>query len=124
VLDVPSAWRPQLVRVAPEVVRLDGRVRIELDMHGTLESVNVDSVSVPAGDGSLLVAPTGSPLLLTLDDGGLETLAVGAHALSVRVSGLISPRGVVRVADASAPAVDAPAALTHDPANDLVLRRG
>ena len=58
---------------------------------------------MPAGDDSLVVGPGGSPLLLTLDDGGLEALAPGTHPLTVRAAGLVSRRGVLRVAAAAAP---------------------
>ena len=120
-LDVRAGTRPLIVRVTPEAVRQGGRIRIDVYQLGTPESVSVDAVEVPAGDASLVVAPGGTPLLLTLDDGGLEALAPGTHALTIGASGFVSRRGVLRVAAAAAPTVDAPAALQHDPANDLVL---
>jgi hypothetical protein len=120
-LDVRAGTRPLIVRVTPEAVRAGGRVRIDVIQTGAAEAVAVDGIEVPVGDPSLTVAASGAPLLLTLDDGGLEALAPGAHPLTVRASGLVSRRGVLRVAQGSAPAVDAPAALRHDAGDDLVL---
>jgi hypothetical protein len=119
-LEVRAGTRPLIMRVTPEAVRAGGRVRIDA-LHTGPESVAVDGVQVPVGDASLIVAPSGTPLLLTLDDGGLEELGAGAHPLTVRASGLISRRGTLRIAPAAMPTVDAPAALEHDPADDLVL---
>ena len=120
-LDVRAGTRPLILRVTPEVVRQGGRVRIDALQLGTPESVAVAGVDVPVADASLVVGPGGSPLLLTLDDGGLEALAPGAQPLTVRASGLVSRRGTLRIAAAAAPAVDAPAELLHDPATNLVL---
>lgn len=120
-LDVRAGMRPLIVRVTPEAIRQGGRIRIDAVLPGTAEGVSVDGVDVPLGDASLVTAAGGSPLLLTLDDGGLEALGPGTHPLTVRASGLISRRGVLRIAAPAAPAVDAPAALRHDPATDLVL---
>lgn len=120
-LEVRAGMRPLIVRVTPDAVRRGGRVRIDTLRQATFEAVDVDGVEVPAGDASLIVGPAGSPLLLTLDDGGLELLARGTQSLTVRASGLVSRRGVLRVADPAAPVVDAPATLAHDPSTDLVL---
>ncbi|HEY5880213.1 MAG TPA: Pvc16 family protein [Nakamurella sp.] len=120
-LDVRAGMRPQVVRIAPDAVRQSGRVRIDAALVGSLEGVWVDGVDVPVGDASLVPAPGGSPLLLRLDDGGLAALGPGAHPMTVRAAGLVSRRGALRVAAATAPAVDAPAGLAHDPATDLVL---
>jgi hypothetical protein len=120
-LDVRAGTRPLIVRVTPEAVRQGGRLRIDAIQLGTLESAGIGSIDVPAGDASLVVAPDGSPLLLTLDDGGLEGLAPGTHPLTIRASGLISRRGTVRIAPAAAPTVDAPDDFAHDPATNLVL---
>lgn len=120
-LDVRAGRRPLILRVTPEPVRPGGRVRIDALLQGAFEAVDAGRVSVPAGDASLIVAPAGSPILLTLDDGGLQALRESAHALSIRASGLVSRRGVLRVGPEPAPAVDAPAAPTHDPATDLPL---
>jgi Pvc16 N-terminal domain len=117
-LDVRAGMRPLVSRVAPEPVRRGGRIRIDATPFGTLEAVRVGEVDVTPGDASLVEGP---PLLLTLDDGGLEELGPGTHALSVRASGLASRRSVVRVAPDTAPAIDALPAPTHDPATDLVL---
>ena len=77
---------------------------------------------MPVADASLVVGPGGSPLLLTLDDGGLEALAPGAHAADrPRVGARLAPRRRCASPLRLAPAVDAPAALLHDPATDLVL---
>lgn len=119
--DVRAGSRPLIVRVTPEAVRQGGRVRIDATQAATPEAVAVDGIQVPAGDASLVVAPAGSPLLLTLDDGGLEALAPGTHSLTIRAAGLISRRDVLRVAPQAAPTIDSPAVLTHDPSNDLVL---
>ena len=120
-LDVRAGTRPLILRVTPELVRQGGRVRIDALQLGTPESVAVAGVDVPVADGSLVVGPGGSPLLLTLDDGGLEALAPGAQPLTVRASGLVSRRGTLRIAAAAAPVVDAPAELLHNPATNLVL---
>lgn len=120
-LDVRAGLRPLIARITPEAVRQGGRVRIDAIQPAPPESVAVDGIEVPVGDPSLVVAPSGSPLLLTLDDGGLEALAPGSHPLTVRASGLISRRDVLRVAPDAAPTVDAPPVLAHDPADDLVL---
>jgi Pvc16 N-terminal domain len=120
-LEVRAGTRPLIVRVTPEAVRQGGRVRIDAVLQATFEAVDVDGVEVPAGDASVLVAAAGSPLLLTLDDGGLELIRHGTQPLTVRASGLVSRRGVLRVADPATPVVDAPAALVHDPSTDLVL---
>jgi hypothetical protein len=120
-LDVRAGTRPLILRVTPEPVRPGGRARIDAALAGTFEGLAAGGVEVPVGDASVTVAPAGSPLLLTLDDGGLEGLGERAHPLIVRASGLASRRGVLRVAAAEAPAVDAPAALTHDPSANLVL---
>jgi hypothetical protein len=120
-LDVRAGLRPLIARVTPAAVRQGGRVRIDAAQAATPEAVAVDGIVVPTGDASLVVAPAGSPLLLTLDDGGLEALAPGTHPLTVRAGGLISRRDVLRVAPQAAPTIDAPAVLTHDPSNDLVL---
>lgn len=119
-LEVRAGTRPLILRVTPEAVRAGGRVRIDA-LHTGPEAVSVDGIQVPVGDASLVVAPAGSPLLLTLDDGGLEALAPGTHPLSVRASGLVSRRSVLRIAAGAAPTIDAPAALEHDPTDDLVL---
>jgi hypothetical protein len=120
-LDVRVGMRPLIARVTPELVRLGGRVRIDTVAHGTLEAVDVAAFVVPAGDASLEIPPSGTPLLLTLDDGGLETLGAGAQPLLVRAAGLASRRGVLRIAAADAPVLDAPAATPHDAGTDLVL---
>lgn len=120
-LDVRAGTRPLIVRVTPEAVRQGGRVRIDTFQQGTMEAISTDGLEVPAGDASLVVAPGGSPLLLTLDDGGLEALTPGTHGLTVRVSGFVSRRGLLRVAPTGTPVVDAPAALAHDPTTDLLL---
>ncbi len=120
-LDVRAGIRPLIARVTPEAVRQGGRVRIDAAQAAMPEAVAVNGIQVPAGDASLVVAPAGSPLLLTLDDGGLEALAPGIHPITVRAAGLISRRDVLRVAPEAAPTIDAPAVLTHDPSNDLVL---
>ena len=120
-LDVRAGTRPLVVRVAPEAVRAGGRVRIDAVVQGEPEAVSVDRLAVLTGDPSLTLGPGGVPLLLTLDTGGLEQLAPGAHQLTVRAHGLVSRSGVLRVAPPAQPAVDAPAALVHDPATDLVL---
>jgi hypothetical protein len=120
-LDVRAGMRPLIARVTPAAVRQGGRVRIDAVQAATPEAVSVDGVVVPTGDASLVVAPAGSPLLLTLDDGGLEALAPGTHPLTLRAAGLISRRDVLRVAPEDAPTIDAPAVLTHDPSDDLVL---
>jgi hypothetical protein len=118
--EVRAAARPRILRVTPEAVRQGGRVRIDAHLDAPPDAVAVQGIEVPVGDASLVVAPGGSPLLLALDDGGLEALASGTHPLIIRTAGLISRRGVLRVAAAEAPAVDAPEA-PHDPATDLVL---
>jgi hypothetical protein len=120
-LAVRAGTRPLIVRVTPEAVRPGGRVRLDVVAQALPEAVGVEGIEVPVGDGSLVVAPAGSPLLLTLDDGGLEGLGPGTYALAVLASGLASRRGVLRVAEVGAPVADAPAALTHDPGEDLVL---
>lgn len=120
-LEVRAGTRPLILRVTPEAVRPGGRVRIDAGLIGAFEALNVAGVEVAAGDASLLSAPGGSPLLLTLDDGGLEALGTGAQPLTVRAAGLISRRGVLRVADPAAAVVDAPASFSHDPTTDLVL---
>ena len=121
-LDVRAGTRPLILRVTPEPVRQGGRVRIDALLPGTLEAVAVGGVDVPVGDASLVVGPDGSPLLLTLDDGGLEALGPGAQPLTVRASGLVSRRGdAAHRRLPAAPVVDAPAELLHDPATDLVL---
>lgn len=107
-LDVRAGTRPLLLRVTPEAVREGGRVRIDSDQHS--QTVRVGPVEVP-GDGS--------PLLLALDHGGLESLGPGAYPVSVRAGGLASRRATLRIADAGDPAVDAPA--VHDPSGQLVL---
>ena len=119
-LDVRAASRPVILRVTPDAVRQGGRARVDT-IPGTIESLAVGGVEVPAADGSLVIGPGGTPLLLTLDDGGLEALAPGAQPLAVRASGLVSRRSVLRIAPAATPVIDAPAALTHDPGDDLVL---
>lgn len=120
-LEVRAGARPLIQRVAPEAVRARGRVRIDAIVQGETEAVAVDKVTVVNGDPSLTVGPGGVPLLLTLDDGGLEALGPGRHQLTVRARGLVSRSGAVRIVAAAEPAVDAPAALVHDPATDLVL---
>jgi len=120
-LDVRTGTRPLIVGIAPKAVRQGGRVRIDAVLPGVPEGAWVDGIDVPPGDPSLIPAPGGSPLLLTLDDGGLEALGPGTHPLTVRASGLISRRGALLVAAPEAPVVDAPAAMRHDPATDLVL---
>jgi hypothetical protein len=120
-LEIRAGTRPLILRVTPEAVRPGGRVRIDASLIGALEALNVGGVEVGAGDASLVAAPGGSPLLLTLDDGGLEALGTGTQPLTVLAAGLASRRGVLRVADPAAPVVDAPAALSHDPTTDLVL---
>lgn len=120
-LDVRAGTRPLVLRVTPEPVRPGGRVRVDALTQGVVEALDVSRVSVAAGDASLVVADAGSPLVLTLDDGGLEALGEGTHDLTLRASGLMSRRAALRVAPEAAPAVDAPAGLTHDPATDLVL---
>lgn len=120
-LDVRAGTRPLILRVGPEPVRPGGRVRIDADLPGAFEGLAAGGVEVPPGDASVVVAPDGSPLLLTLDDDGLESLRAGAHPLVLRASGLASRRGVLRVADAEAPAVDALATPTHDPSTNLAL---
>jgi hypothetical protein len=119
-LEVRAARRPAILRVTPEPVRPGGRARVEAILPGDLEAVGVGDVVVPAGDASLTAAAAGSPLLLTLDDGGLEALGEGSHPLTVRAVGLISRRAALRLAAAAAPVADAPA-LTHNPAMSLVL---
>lgn len=119
-LEVRAGTRPLIMRVTPEAVRAGGRIRIDALQTGP-ESVAVDGIQVPVSDASLVVAAAGSPLLLTLDDGGLEALGAGTHPITVRASGLISRRAVLRIAPAGAPTLDAPAELEHDPADDLVL---
>ena len=119
-LDVRAAARPAIVRVTPDAVRQGGRVRIDV-ISAAIEAVSVSSVEVPAADDSLEIAPEGSPLLLTLDDGGLDDLGPGAHRLTVRASGLISRRATLRVAPTPTAVVDAPPELRHDPGDDLVL---
>lgn len=119
-LDVRAAARPAILRVTPEPVRQGGRIRVDT-IPTAIESVAVAGVDVPPGDASLVVGAGGAPLLLTLDDGGLEAIAPGTHPLTIRASGLVSRRTVLRVAPAAAPAVDAPSQLQHDPADDLVL---
>ena len=123
-LDVRAGTRPLILRVSPDPVRPGGRVRIDANLVGTFEGLGAGGVEVPPGDASVVVAPEGSPLLLTLDDGGLEELGAGAHPMVVRASGLASRRGVLRVAASDAPAVDAPPAPTHDPSTNLVLTGG
>jgi hypothetical protein len=120
-LAVRAGTRPLIARVTPELVRQGGRVRIDTLAQGKLEAVDVGTVEVSAGDASLEVAPSGSPLLLTLDDGGLESLDAGAQPLLVRASGLSSRRSVIRIAGIGAPVLDAPAAAPHDAGTDLVL---
>jgi hypothetical protein len=120
-LEVRAGMRPLIARVTPEAVRQGGRVRVDTLAQGTLEAVNVGDVVVAADDASLVVAPAGSPILLTLDDGGLEALGPGPQPLLVRVSGLASRRGTLRIAPVGMPVVDAPPATPHDPGADLVL---
>jgi hypothetical protein len=120
-LDVRAGRRPIIVRVTPEAVRQGGRVRIDTLPVAQLEALSADGVEVPVGDTSLAVAPGGTPLLLTLDDGGLESLAPGAHPLTLRAGGLVSRRSTLRVAPTAVPVIDAPGAGPHDPAVDLVL---
>ncbi|MGY1708350.1 Pvc16 family protein [Geodermatophilus sp. SYSU D00758] len=121
VLGVRAGTRPLVTRVSPAAVRAGGRVRIDAALPGTLTGVAVGGVAVAPDDASLAAAPAGTPLLLSLDNGGLEALSPGAHALSLRAAGLPSRPGTVRVADPAAPAVDAPGLDPHDPATDLVL---
>jgi hypothetical protein len=118
--EVRAGTRPLVLRVTPEAVRAGGRVRIDAVL-ARLEAVLVEGIEVAVGDASLVADPSGSPLLLTLDDDGLEALVPGTHPLSVRAAGLVSRRSVLRVAARTAPAVDAPVAVTHDPATDLTL---
>ncbi|HWI09415.1 MAG TPA: Pvc16 family protein [Solirubrobacteraceae bacterium] len=119
-LEVRAGTRPLVLRVTPEPVRRGGRARIDVLAQGAPEAVDAGGNTVPAGDAALTVAPGGSPILLDLGV-GLPALGEGAHALTVRAAGLISRRAVLRVAAATAPVIDAPAALAHDPATDLVL---
>ena len=120
-LDVRAGTRPVILRVTPDAVRQGGRIRIDAIQQGTPEAVVVGGVEVPAGDASLTVAPSGSPLVVALDDGGLEALAPGTHPLVLRAAGLVSRRGSVRVVPPDTPVVDSPATLRHDPGDDLVL---
>jgi Pvc16 N-terminal domain len=119
-LDVRAAPRPVVLRVTPEAVRQGGRARIDT-IPAAFESLTVGGVEVPLGDDSLIVGAEGTPLLLTFDDAGLEALAPGSQPLAVRASGLISRRSALRIAQPAMPVVDAPAALAHDPGDDLVL---
>ncbi|MDX6720791.1 MAG: hypothetical protein QOJ63_3045 [Solirubrobacteraceae bacterium] len=120
-LSVRGGRRPLVLRVTPEIVRPGGRVRIDVVLQGALESVDVGGASVPAGDASLVVAPDGGWILLTLDAAGPQSLGEGAAPLSVRAAGLVSRRATLRVAAATAPAVDAPGIAPHNPTTDLVL---
>jgi hypothetical protein len=120
-LEVRAGTRPLILRVTPEPVRPGGRVRIDAALAGTFEGLAAGGIEVPAGDASVVVAPEGSPVVLTLDDGGLEGLGEGAHPLIVRASAMASRRGVLRVAAGEAPAIDALPAPTHDPSTNLVV---
>ena len=122
-LDVKVLARPQVVRICPEVTRTGGRVRIEASLPGDLDAVAVDSVQVASGDASLTREDnaSGPVLLLTLDDGGLETLAAGSHRLTLRSRGFVSPGSTLTIAEPGAPVVDALAATSHNVTNSLVL---
>ena len=123
-LDPPaSGRRPVIDRVAPEVVRAGGRVRIDATLDGEIDGVGVGvgvgGTVVASGDARLTVAADGAPAHLALT-GDLQSLAPGPQGLTVRSGGLVSPRATLRIAAEGTPAVDAPP-LTHDPATDLVL---
>jgi Pvc16 N-terminal domain len=120
-LGVRAGLRPVVARVTPEAVRQGGRVRIDAQPLAGFEALSADGVQVAVGDPSLEIEPTGTVLLLTLDDGGLEALEPGAHGLTLRAGGMVSRRGTLRVAPATAPVIDAPNEGAHDPSNDLVL---
>jgi len=120
-LEIRAGTRPLIVRIVPEVVRPEGRVRIDALIPGELEAVVVDGIAVPTGSPSLTAADGGSPLLLNLDAGGLEDLGPGSHRLTVRTSGLVSRSTVLRIAEETVPVLDAPPALRHDPTTPLVL---
>lgn len=120
-LDVRAASRPQVVRITPEGVRQGGRLRVDAVLPGGLDGVVVDGINVAPDDASLIVAPSGSPLLLSLNVSGLPALGPGTHTLSLRSAGLVSRTGVLRIAALGMPTVDVPPTLRHDVADDLVL---
>jgi hypothetical protein len=119
-LEVRAGTRPLLIRVTPEAVRPGGRVRIDAVLPGTVEAVTAGGVEVAAGDPLLVTEDGGAPLLLSLT-GALAGLEGATVPLTIRAAGLVSRRGVLRLAPEGAPAVDAPPSISHDPSTDLVL---
>jgi len=119
-LEVRAGTRPLLIRVTPEPVRPGGRVRIDAVLPGTVEAVTAGGVEVAAGDPLLVTEDGGAPLLLSLT-GALAGLEGATVPLTIRAAGLVSRRGVLRLAPEGAPAVDAPPSISHDPTTDLVL---
>ncbi len=120
-IDVRAGLRPLILRVTPAQARPGGRLRIDAVIAGTLEAVVVDGIAVPTADPSLTRPVADGPLLLSLDDGGLETLGEGAHHVSVQAGGIVSRRGTLRIAPSTMAVIDAPAVIRHSVATDLVL---
>lgn len=120
-LDVRNGLRPMISRITPEAVPQGGRVRIEAVFRGDADALLIDGIEVPVSDASVEADADGSPLLLTLDDGGLEALGEGVHRVALRAGGMVSRSTTLRVAPETAPALAAAPGLVHDPADDLVL---
>jgi hypothetical protein len=116
---VRAGRRPSIERIAPASVPPGGRVRIDLSSN-ELEFLVVGGVEVPGADASLVRSGPTS-VLLTLNDGGLETLGPGPHPLAVRVGGMWSPHGTLAIAAPDAPVLSAPPVLRHDPSANLAL---
>jgi hypothetical protein len=120
-LEVRAGIRPVVVRITPEAVRTEGRVRIDASVPGGLDAVVVDGIVAAAGDAVLTASDDGSSMLLDLEDGGFEDLEPGTYPLTVRSGGFVSRRALLRIAEPEMPVIDAPLALLHDPDDDLVL---
>jgi len=106
---------PLLTSLSPAIAGVGGRVRLNATYAGTVQQVRIGTEVIPAA--ALAIPQPNGPVLLTLP----PALAAGTYDATLRVDGAYSRPVTLDVRPASVATLDAPAALTHSLAGDLVI---
>lgn len=107
---------PEIVNLAPEIVRVEGRLRLNAQYTGALEQIRIGENTIINGAG-LSVPEPGGPVLFSLP----ASVLPGTYNVFLRVNGISSSPGSLQVRPITVPSVDAPSNLTHSRAADLTL---
>lgn len=107
---------PEIEWILPSPTGVGGRIRIDAHYAGAAQAVRIGGQEIPAA--AFAFAEQGGSIVLTLP----PAIAAGEYDVSLRVADTWSRPITLAVRDATVSSVDAPTALTHSVAANLVIQ--